>query len=60
MDKVQIALDNLKRRQFIEDTRLEARDALADILKSYDSLTDYERMVMPESFRIAIERGRNK
>lgn len=45
---------------FLADTRLEARDALADIVKAYDSLTDYERMVMPEAFRMEIEKGRGK
>ena len=48
------------RLHFLEDTRLAARDALAAIVAAYDALTDYERMVIAERLRMAIERGRDK
>lgn len=48
----------MTRDEFLQDTRLEARDALARIIAAYDAMTDYERMILPTAFRQAIEAAR--
>ena len=34
------------------------RRALQAIVSAYDAMSDYERMILPEAFRQAVEKGR--
>ena len=46
------------RREFVEDTRLQARDALAAIVAAYDAALADPQAKMPTTLHAAIENAR--
>ncbi len=48
----------IDRLRFVEDTRLEARDALGAIVKAYDAALTDAQVKMPTVLHFAIENAR--
>lgn len=42
-----------------ERSAIPYRAALRAIVSAYDAMTDYERMILPAAFRLAMENGRD-